>query len=437
MIEVRDRLTERINRARLKLEVRRSAGPAIVVAIGIIVGLGLWAYVGSNISETLLSSTREVRFAVDDSKGVTEGLHEVRFKGIKAGSITGVEMDGTQPIVTAEVQEKYGPIYRDARAQLRPNTALQDMYIDIVDRGSPSAGEATPDRPLPAKQATSPVHVGDVLNVFRADVRDRLSQMLDNLGNGLEDRGARLRTAFSEFVPFLQTAGRISEQLADRRPMVKRLVHNVALLTRELRRRDIELRRVVREGSVTLTTLREGSADLDATLRELPPTLGSIDSSFAAVRGVLGDVDRAVRSLYPVAERLPRSLSALRRLSSSASPAVRALQRPVRRLVPFADELAPLSANLRDAVSALLPQADTIDLLTRRVAGCETGIQGFFQWDASMSKYGDVRGPIPRGNVVFGAQSSGAIGDPNEYAPQACTPGGPIGGRVPTPDDEH
>jgi hypothetical protein len=54
-----------------------------------------------------------------------------------------------------------------------------------------------------------------------------------------------------------------------------------------------------------------------------------------------------------------------------------------------------------------------------------------------MSKYGDVRGPVPRGNVVFGAQSSGVLADPNEYAPQACTPGKAIGGRVPRPEDGH
>jgi ABC-type transporter Mla subunit MlaD len=219
--------------------------------------------------------------------------------------------------------------------------------------------------------------------------------------------------------------------------MTQRLVHNTAALTTELGRRDKQLRRLLHDGGSTLTTLKDGSADLDATLGQLPPTLAAMDSSFAAVRGVLGDVNTAVGRLQPVADRLPASLAAVRRLNASAAPAVRALQSPVRRLVPFAQSLAPLAGRLSSAVTALRPQVGTIDLVTKRVAGCKRGIQGFCQWDASMSKYGDVRGPVPRGNVAAGAQSSGALTSPDEYAPQACTPGKPIGGRIPAPADKH
>jgi phospholipid/cholesterol/gamma-HCH transport system substrate-binding protein len=432
MIEVRNRRSERINRARLELEVKRAVQPAVVVALGALVGLACALYIGVHVSKTLLASTYQVRFAVADATGVVEGKNDVRYKGIPAGTITKVETAGTQPVLTVQVQKKYGRIYRDAKAALRPNTALQDMYLDVLDRGTPASGVATVDHPVPVGGTGTAVNLADVLNVFRADERARLRALLDNFGNGLRDRGASLRAAFTQAVPFLQVAGRVSDQLARRRPMTQRLVHNMAVLTTELGRRDKELRRLVYDGSATLTTLKDGSADLDATLGQLPPTLAAIDSSFAAVRGVLGDVNGAVHSLQPVAGRLPVSLAAVRRLNRSAAPAVRALQSPVQRLVPFAQSLVPLSRNLSSAVVALRPQVDTIDLVTKRLAGCKRGIQGFFQWDASMSKYGDVRGPVPRGNVAVGALTS-----PDEYAPQACTPGKPIGGRVPAPADKH
>lgn len=437
MIDVRSRRSERLSRARLELEVKRAVRPAIVVGIGALMGLACAIYIGVHVSKTLLASTYEVRFAVDDATGVVAGKNDVRYKGIPAGTITKVETAGTQPVLTVRVQEKYGRVYRDARAALRPNTALQDMYLDVLDRGTRAAGVATVDDPVPASGTSTSVNLADVLNVFRADERTRLRALLDNFGNGLRDRGASLRTAFVQAVPFLDVAGRVSDQLARRRPMTKRLVHNVALLATELRRRDAELRRLLRDGSTTLTTLKDGSGDLDATLAQLPPTLTAIDSSFGAVRGVIGDVDGAVASLRPVAGRLSASLAAVRRLNDSAAPAVRALQTPIAELVPLARSLAPLSRSLGSAVAALRPQVDTVDLVTKRASGCKRGIQGFFQWDASMSKYGDVRGPVPRGNVAMGAQSSGVLTSPDEHAPQACTPGQPIGGRVPAPEDKH
>ena len=437
MIEVRDRRSDRINRARLGLELSRAVRPTIVVLAGAAIGLACALFIVLHVSRTLLSSTYQARFAVDNATGVIAGLDEVRFKGIPAGTITGVQLSGGHPVLTASIQQQYGPLYQNARAVLRPNTALQDMYLDIVDRGSPAAGRVSETQTLPSSQTQTSVSINDVLNVFRANERLRLRALLDNLGNGLKDRGAALRTAFVQLAPLLEVAGRISQQLAIRAPLTQQLVHNTALLTTELGRRQQQLRTLLNEGSATLTTLQNGSPDLAATLHELPPTLAAIDSSFAAVRGVLPNVNTAVTGLYPVADQLPTALTALRRLSSSATPAVQALRAPVQSLEPLAHALIPLSSNLSAAISTLAPQAATIDHTTADLAACKKGVQGFFQWNASISKFGDVRGPVPRGNLVLGAGSNSVINAPNEYTPQACTAGHPIGGRLPTAADMH
>jgi ABC-type transporter Mla subunit MlaD len=359
------------------------------------------------------------------------GLDQVRFKGIPAGTITNVKLVGGHPVVTAQIQHQYGPIYQNAQAELRPNTALQDMYLDIVDRGTPSAGRAQYAQPLRDTQTSVTVNIDDVLNTFRSDQRVQLRRLLDALGNGMRDRGAALRTAFVELVPLLRVAGRMSNQLAQRAPVMARLVHNMALLTTELGRRQSQIRTLLYAGSAVLTTTQNSSSNLAATLHQMPPTMSAIQSSFGALRGVLPRVNTAVQSLYPVAAALPGALVAIRRLSAVADPAVQALQSPVGQLVPFARALVPLSSNLYRAIAALLPQLGTINHTSTDLVRCEKGIQGFFQWDASMSKFGDIRGPVPRGNLVLGA------GTPNESPPQACTPGRPIGGAVPTPGSEH
>jgi phospholipid/cholesterol/gamma-HCH transport system substrate-binding protein len=290
---------------------------------------------------------------------------------------------------------------------------------------------------VPATQTHVPVNISDVLNTFGPSTRIRLRQLLDGLGNGLKDRGRSLRQIFVEATPFIQTAGEIAAQVRQRAPLVRRLVHNTSVLTTQLGANQRELRTLVEDGAATLGTLQNGSADLDATLRELPPTLDRATSSLAAVRDVLPSVDTAVRSLYPVADRLSTSLASLRELGTAANPAIRDLQRPVQQLVPLARALRPVSAQLGTGLTRLAPQIDTVDKVTRDLAGCKKGIQGFFQWNASISKFGDARGPIPRGNVVMGAQSSSVLNDPNEYAPQACTPGKVMGGRVAADKDKH
>lgn len=437
VLDPRRRSSSGLNRARVRLELRRSAGPAVVVTFFVALGVVLAGYTLSKVNPNALSGTETVRFAVSDVTGVQAGINEVRFKGVPVGTIKAVEVRDGRPVLRAEIRRKYGRIYRDAHAELRPNTALQDMYLDIVDRGHAAAGVADPGRPLAPSQTSAPVNVAEVLDMFGPSQRVRLRTLLDQLGNGMADRGRSLRQIFVTTAPFVDAAGRLARQLAARRPQVRRLVHNTTLLTTELGRREQELRTLMDAGATTLSAVQEGAPDLDATLAELPRVLAAVDSSFAATRAVLPDVDGALRALDPVADELGPSLTALRALGAELRPALRELRLPVTRLTPLAQALRPLSADADRAVRALGPQADTVDKVSRDLAACKKGVQGFFQWNASISKFGDSRGPIPRGNVVIGAQSSSLFNDPNEYAPQACTPGRVIGGRVPLAKDKH
>jgi ABC-type transporter Mla subunit MlaD len=437
MIEVRDYRTERMNRARFTLELKRALRSGIWVALSLIAGAAIAVRIANSIGANVGVSSQSVSFLVANANDVVAASDEVRFLGIPAGRIGSIRMTSRGPVITASFDSQYGHIYRNAQAVIRPNTALEDMYLDIVDPGTPSAGLAGTAQPLPAGQTDTSVNVDDVLNVFRSNTRASLRTLLANLGNGLADRGAALRQAFVDAVPFVQVAGRLSSQLAARATLLRQLVHNASVLTADLGQNQVSLRRLISSGSATLTTLESGSRNLDATLAELPGTLTDLKSSLGSVSGVVGRVDNAVKSLYPVAGDLPTSLAAVRRLSASASPAVQALQTPVRRLVPLARYLVPLSADLSATVSRLLPQMPAFDKLSGDLAGCRTGVQGFFEWNPSLAKYGDERGQSPRGNVAMGGQSSGVIGNPFEQAEPSCTSGLPIGGAVVTPGAEH
>src|SRR5262249_21426047 len=131
MIDPRARRTERVNRARIALELRRAVRPALVVATCMALGLALTAVVLSHVAPTALSDTYTARFELRDATGVTPGVDQVRFKGVPVGQVTGLGFRGATPVATVKILRRYGPIYGDLRAQLRPTTALQDMYLDI------------------------------------------------------------------------------------------------------------------------------------------------------------------------------------------------------------------------------------------------------------------------------------------------------------------
>jgi ABC-type transporter Mla subunit MlaD len=430
----RDRLNERVNLSTIKLELKRAVTPLITLALGFAVAGASGYYIVTNINGGI-GSTHTMRFEVPSATGVVPGRAEVRFYGIAAGQVTDVSLVHGRAVLTATVADKFGSVYKDAQAEVRPNTALQDMYLDVVNRGTPSAGVAASGYVVPLSQTQSPVNLAEVLNTFQPDVRTQLYNMLDQLGNGLQDRGADLRRAFALLAPFLQVAGSASQQLAVRSTLTKQLVHNTSVLSTILASRSTQLRELITSGTTTLEALStEGGRALRQTIAGLGPAMYAVYLTLKGNEVVASNLRRVLVALGPVVNDLLSGLDNLRALANSADPAVRRLQVPVAKLVPLAAALQPFARNLSSSLTRISPQVPTVDKLTTDLAACTVGTNEFFNFDASMAKFSDQQGPMVRGNPLFGfytlpitKQSNATFG----YGKQ-CDGGAPIAG-IPTP----
>jgi ABC-type transporter Mla subunit MlaD len=378
-------------RDRLKLELRRAAGPGLLYVLLIIAGLLTAADILSNLSGTKpWDSYAKYRVAFADVKGVIPGSTTLRIAGVDVGTVTGSQLVNGRPVLTLSLESQYAPLYRDASVRIRPVTPLEDMYVDITSRGRKSAGALQGNEILPATQTASPVQISSVLDAFDADTRGRLTTLLDQLGAGLSDGGANLRASFEAIAPFLVVANRMSSALAEQRAELAELVHNFAGLSEELASRDTQLSGFVRYADSTLGALAQNNAPFAATIADLPGTLASMSSAFARLRTAEGAVDPALRSLRPVASALPAGLDALSRFSQDATPAVTALRPAVHQLRPLADVLKPTSGALAGAFTQLQPEAPELDRMTALAAhpACLTYIGQFLNRVISLTKFG-------------------------------------------------
>jgi ABC-type transporter Mla subunit MlaD len=375
-----------------------------------------------------------MRFEVADATGVVPGRAEVRFYGVQAGLVTDVQLVGGHAVLTATVADKFGPVYRNAFAEVRPNTALQDMYLDIVSRGTRATGTAGPGYIVPLSQTKSPVNLADVLDAFQPDVRTQLGNLIDELGNGLQDRGVDLRQAFVDLAPLLQIAGTLSSQLAVRAQLTRQLVHNTATLSGALASRSGDLRRLIGASTTTLEAVStQGGAPLHDLIHSLPPLLASARPALEDIDALTPNLDRAAVALAPVADRLPSGLTSLETLAHSADPALRRLEPPVIKLVPLADRLRPFSRMLAGSLSTIAPQVSDVNTVTKDLAECVPWFDEFFNWDGSITKLKDQLGPMPRGNAQFGFYTLDTVKDTNHVYGYQCAGGAPIG-AVPTPE---
>jgi virulence factor Mce-like protein len=351
--------------------------------------------------------------AFTDVKNVVPGEVELRIAGVKVGSIVNSQIVGDHAVLTLHLESQYAPIYRNAVMRIRPVTPLEDMYVDITSRGTPSAGQLG-NGVLPLTQTTSPTEIGTVLDVLDRNTRGEFTNMLDQLGRGLTPNGgALLRSSFVAVSPFLVVAKQMSAALAERRYALARLIHNFGGIMQELALRDRQLQGFVNNANTTLGTLASSSGPLNATLAELPPTLSSMSSAFSSLRTAENYLDPALTSLGPVATALPGGLTALQTFSHNANPALVALRPAMRDLKPLAQTLQRTAPSLQAAFKTIQPEAPQIDRITASAAkpSCLNYLGQFLNDAISLTKFGYATNnvAIARAHVVIDFHSLGGI----------------------------
>lgn len=396
--------------SRLLLEVRRSLRPFLYFML--LAVLGVVAFVG--IFRNLTFSRpwedyREVRAEFNDVKGVFPGGHQVRINGVKVGVVSESKLVDGRAVLTLKIEEKWGPIYKNAKMRIRPVTPLQDLYVNVTDRGDRSAGEATKGDIIAAQQTQTPVDISRVLNTFSADTRERMTVLLSELGRGLDDGGVKLRESFAAAAPFLRVAERTTKLLAKRDRNVRRLVHNFGTLSDALAKKDKELNTFVTAGNATLGELARNDERFGATFTSLAQLMPVMRSSFASVRSLSGELDPALRSLAPVAAELESGLEGLERFGSDARPALRALRPAVRDLDVMAKQLSPTSKSLSTSLTRLSEQAPSFDRLTKQVDTCIEEVSLFFPNTMSVLKFEDAYGAFPRAQLTYDADTVGGV----------------------------
>src|SRR5206468_3855077 len=146
------------------LEARRALGPLAVWLALSLLGVASMGLLLAKLHFRWPGQHRyEVRVEVSDAKGVVSPIDEVRISGVVVGRIVDTKLDGSKAVLTASIGPQFGPLYRDARLRLRPRTPLEDMYLDVTDRGTPRAGRVPDGGRLAADRTRTPVHIGEVL----------------------------------------------------------------------------------------------------------------------------------------------------------------------------------------------------------------------------------------------------------------------------------
>jgi phospholipid/cholesterol/gamma-HCH transport system substrate-binding protein len=404
---------------------RRSLVELVAVVALVLIAIPVSAYILDHQRlrwpwEDVITLEAEFRNAQAVSPGQGQ---TVTVAGVEIGEITKVETEDGLALVTVQLDpDEVGPVYSNATMYLRPKTGLNDMTIQL-DPGRPDAALADGGRlsdgdRLDIAQTTTNVNPDEVLASLDADTRRYLAVFANSGGQGLKGRGPDLRAMLEATQPTLEQSARVTRAIADRREKLRRLIHNLRVLSSAAAEKDAELASLVEASSDVLETVGAREADLAAGVERLPGALRSTRLALHEGRGLAEELRPAATELRPLVRELAPAMIEVRPLLRDAEPILREDLRPLVR------EATPLVADLRPSVRDLEPA--TVDLVrTGKVlnhVANELGYnppgpeEGYLFWVAwfihnanSILTTEDAHGATWRGLVMGGCSSLGQL----------------------------
>ncbi|MFB4314051.1 MCE family protein [Actinomadura sp. 21ATH] len=240
---------------------------------------------------------------------------EVRIAGVKAGTVTGVRLEGDHVRVDFRVDRGVAFGTR-TRAEIKLKTLLGTHYVALVPGGP---GRWPPGRQIPLSRTSVPYEIvpavgGLATDLGQIDAR-RLAAAFDALSGTFENSPEEIRSALSglrrlsgtiasrdrELTRMLAHARDVSRLLADRRADIAALAADAGTFLRELHRRREVIHQVL-TGTARLARQIEGLvADNE---RHIGPALRHLRTVVGVLRRHRDGLERAARLYGPVARQL-------------------------------------------------------------------------------------------------------------------------------------
>lgn len=335
------------------------------------------------------------RFGVDvpQSAQLTRQA-DVRISGVSVGKVVALDArrdDSTR--VTIELDAKYAPIPKAARAMLRSKTLLGETYVELAPNRAAGTGPL-PDGGVLAKGAVEPtVELDDVLKTFDPQTRAAFRTWQQAQAGATRGRGQDFSAALGELPQFVDELEQLSAVLDAQGSAVRQSVSSTADVFAAISARQGDLRRLMVAGDRTFSALASRDRALARIFEELP----GFEREFAATMPeVTRLADRGlpvVQRLQPVASELTPSFQALNRLS----PDLRALMQRLGPVVTASNAGLPAADRILDDLPPVLdafgPFTQNLNPILRQVGIGRRDLTAFLGNVTAATNATDASGP--------------------------------------------
>jgi virulence factor Mce-like protein len=291
-----------------------------------------------------------VHLRMNDALGLRDGSKVVEG-GVQVGTVQLRLARHDQVIATLDIDRRYAPVGRDARAQVTSLNLLGQKSLQLLpgNRRRPAPSGFT----LAASRVTPATDLDQVLDVLAPETRSRLTILIDEAGAAFAGRRADISTLLNELPSSLSAGSNLLGQLDHDNQALARLVSNSDAFITSIDGQRPQLGRLVNTLGQTAVSVEPRDAQLQATLRRLPGTLATAQRFLTDLRTSTVPLGPAARDIQSVAPGLTDTLRQLAPFTTSATPALRAASAAAPQLTALAVGATPVLQEALPTLSAL------------------------------------------------------------------------------------
>ena len=288
---------------------------------------------------------------------------DVRISGVTVGKVKRIEPDKATggSDVTIELEERYAPLPRDAKAILRQKTLLGETYVELTP-GHDSAPTIPEGGRLASSRVSGTVELDEILRAFDAPTRRALQTFIQQTALASAGRGQDLSDALGTLAPFERDLTTLLEILDAQQADVRGVVRDTGVVLDALSERDGQLRSLVENSDRVFATTARRNQELQATFRALPTferestlTVERLQEFARTANPLVTQLRPAARELSPTLQELGALAPDLQALFEDLNPVISASKAGLPALEGFLDDLRPFLGELDAPLRQLNP----------------------------------------------------------------------------------
>jgi phospholipid/cholesterol/gamma-HCH transport system substrate-binding protein len=302
---------------------------------------------------------------------------DVRVAGVRVGKVRGKELDpeGNRTIATIELERKFAPVRKTAKAILRQKTLLGETYVELTP-GDPNSPKLPEGGTLSNSRVEPTTELDEIFTVFDPQTRASFRAWQQDLNESYTGHGQDLSDSFGNLPTFVTDATELLKILDQEEAPLQRLVRDTGSVFAALTENESALRGLIvnsesvfsatasqndalaetfrifptflDESRLTLKRLREFAVDTRPLIRDLKPVARDLKPTLHDVRLLAPDLRRLFRDLDPLIKASKEGLPALRDTLRGTKPVLAAMSPFLGNLNPILEYLGTYSHQVSD-----------------------------------------------------------------------------------------